>query len=381
MKIEAIDYELVDADAHILEPGDIWREYTTEKFKDRVVSIEKDAEGKQFMQIDGAPARLFRNDILSVLGGMGRTAEEIEEASKKDYADGAPYGSMDPQERLKVMDEDKIAKSILYPSLGLMWETEMEDVELAQECAKSYNRWIADFCRDTSGRLAAVAHIILSEGNAAAQELERAVKDGCKGAFVAPFTLSRKPHAHTDFDAFWAKAEELGVPVGIHPMNESPEIRVYQRFRRMVPSEWFANVLGGQATQQAFLAMFQLGLFDRFPKLKLVVLESGGGWLPHLMERMDASFEAAFGATVPLKRPPSSYIETNCWISIDPDERSISRNLDVIGKDKIFWASDFPHGDHTADYIGELERLAADYLPVDARAPILSENVSQVYQL
>ena len=380
MKIETIDYDLVDADAHILEPPNIWQEYTTEKYRDRVVSIDTNAEGIQYMKIDGAPAKLFRNDILSVLGGMGRTPEEIAIAATKSYIEGAPYGSMDPEERIKVLDSDGIAKSILYPSIGLMWEAEMDDVMLAHECAKSYNRWIADFCRDSKGRLVPIAHIILSETSDAADELERAVKDGCKGAFIAPFTMSKKAHAHPDFDSFWERASSLGVPVGIHPMNENPSIRVYQRFYRMAPSEWFANVLGGQATQQCFLAMFQLGLFDRFPDIKLVVLESGGGWLPHLMERMDASFDGAFGKTVPLKRHPSTYIESNCWISIDPDERSIARNIDVIGTDKICWASDFPHGDHTADYLGELKTLVTLF-PAEARKLILSENVSKLYNL
>lgn len=380
MKIDNTDYVLVDADAHILEPANIWRDYTTNKFKDRVVSIEKNSEGKEYMKIDGKPAKLFRRDILSVLGGMGRTDEEVMAASKNDYSTGAPFGSMNPVERLSVMDSDGIEKSILYPSLGLMWESEMVDISLAQECAKAYNRWIVDFCSTDKSRLIPIAHIVLGEGEESARELMRAVKDGCKGAFLAPFTMSRKAHGHTDFDSFWKCASELGVPIGIHPMNEHPSIRVYQRFNRLAPSEWFANVLGGQATQQAFVAMFQLGLFDRFPDIKIVVLESGGGWLPHLLERMDASYDAAFGKTVALKNKPSSYMSSNCWISIDPDERSIAKNIDCIGSDRVLWASDFPHGDHTSEYIHHIEQLAKSF-PIESRSKLLSDNAINLYGL
>src|SRR5579863_10101387 len=94
--------------------------------------------------------------------------------------------------------------------------------ELSAAYATAYNRWIADFCRDSGGRLVPIAHLSLGDPQAAAAELERAVKDGHKGGWVAQFTMTRKPHAHPDHDPVFAKAQELDVPLGIHPTWEPP---------------------------------------------------------------------------------------------------------------------------------------------------------------
>ena len=94
---------------------------------------------------------------------------------------------MDMKERLKLLDKDGIDKAILYPTIGLLWEAEVEDPELTNAYCRAYNRWIADFCRDSGGRLIPIAHLSLLDIPAAIAELERAVKDGCSGAFVSPF--------------------------------------------------------------------------------------------------------------------------------------------------------------------------------------------------
>ena len=177
------------------------------------------------------------------------------------------------------MDQEGLDKVIIYPSIGLLWETEeVEGLDLQAAYAQAYNRWVVDFCSDSDGRLIPIAHISMGDGNVAAQELERAVKAGAKGAFFVPFTPTNKSHAHPDYDPFWAKAQELDVPVGIHPSGEPPAKRVHQRFKDMQKwALWHFNVHGAQGPLQAFTAMFQYGLFERFPKIKVVVLESGAG--------------------------------------------------------------------------------------------------------
>lgn len=73
---------------------------------------------------------------------------------------------------------------MLYPTIGILWEAEFEAIELSQANGRPYNRWIADFCRPPAKRLIPIAHLSLGDTDAAAGELERAVKDGCHGAFV-----------------------------------------------------------------------------------------------------------------------------------------------------------------------------------------------------
>jgi len=103
--------------------------------------------------------------------------------------------------------------------------------------------------------------------------------------------------------------------------------------------------------------MFQFGVFEKFPRLKVVVLESGAGWIGYWIERMDAVYATPLGRNTGLSEKPSVYFQRQCWISCDPDERSLAGVIPRVGEDKFFWASDFPHPDHAPCYLTELAEL------------------------
>ncbi len=374
----ALDYgNIIDADGHILEPLDAWEKYIDPAYRDRALRIRRH-DGREVLELDGKPSRFFDIRTLTGLGAMGKSSQEIAELMEQSYPGNAPFGSMDPKERVALLDQEGIAKAILYPSLGLTWECELEDTELSLAYAQAYNRWLCDFCADSDGRLIAIAHISLADPVKAAAELERSVRAGARGAFVAPYTLTRIPHAHPDHDAFWATAQDLDVPVAIHPMAEHPKIRTYQRFDGMGKARWMQNALGMQGPQQAFYGLFQWGLFDRFPKIKAVVLESGAGWIGAALDRMDTTYETSLGDSVPLKEKPSVYFKRQCWISGDPDERALAHIIDYVGQDRFFWATDYPHFDHPGNYMEELQELVAP-LSDTARRNILGDSAARVY--
>lgn len=99
-----------------------------------------------------------------------------------------------------------------------------------------------------------------------------------------------------------------------------------------------------------------------------------------MLDRMDAAYKTPLGRSVPLKEVPRYYFQRQCWISVDPDERALPYLIEYIGSDKFFWASDFPHDDHTCDYIKDLTTMV-EPLSEETRRKVLSENVSQVYGL
>ena len=376
----ALAYDnVVDADGHILEPPDLWERYIDPPLRDRALRLTVHGD-REVIEIGGKPSRFLTPRGLNIFGGMGKEGEELQALTTVDYLANAPFGSTDPKERVALLDREGLAKAILYPSLGLTWECELEDPELHMAYTRAYNRWICEFCSDTEGRLVAIAHISLVDPVEAAAELERSVRAGAKGAFVAPYTLTRIPHAHPDHDPFWAKAQALGVPVAIHPMSEHPKIRTYQRFDGMKQARWLQNAHGMQGPQQAFYGLFQWGLFDRFPELKAVVLESGAGWIGAALDRMDAIYETGLGDSVPLKEKPSFYFRRQCWISGDPDETALPLIIDHVGSDRFFWATDFPHFDHPGNYMDELERLVSG-LSETTRRNLLGDAVTAAYNL
>ena len=368
----------VDADGHILEPPGIWQEYIDPAYRDRALRLAVADDGDEYFQIDGRERPEGKG--LSNLGSMGRSDAELKGLS---YLEAAPYGTMNAAERVDLLDRENLTAAILYPTVGLSWPYRMRsDPELSAAHCVAYNRWIAEFCRGHPGRLVPIAHLDLTDIAGATQELERAVLDGCRGAFVAPFTLSSKSHGHPDHDALWGKAQELDVPIAIHPMAEPGPITRGNRFRDLGnDASWYYNVLARQGIQQAFYSFFQYGVFDRFPRFKLVVLEAGAGWIGASLDRMDAVRDSMADGkrSLPLKELPSAYFRRQCWISADPDERAVAGVIEHVGADRFFWASDYPHGDHPPTYIDDISELTA-MLPESARG-ILGDNAAALYGL
>ena len=370
--------DTIDADGHILEPAWLWDEYLEAAYRPRAIRIRVDPDGLEYLELDGRPSERTVKGALGMMGAMGD--QDARPGPERRYMDHIPFGAGDPKQRVALLDQENLAKTVLYPTLGLLWECEVSDPELTLAYQRAYNRWIADFCRDSAGRLVPIAHLSLLDPAAAACELERAVRDGCRGGFVCAFTHTRKPHGHPDHDPLFAKACELGVPLAIHPTFE-PIWAVPVRFHGMKrESEFFYNVMLRQGMQQAFLSFFALGTLERFPRLALGVLESGSGWIGAFLDRMDAVAETVSGRGARLGLRPSELFRRQCFISGDPDETAAPHIIDHVGADCFVWATDYPHPDHPSHWARSLERFVAS-LSAETRAKVLHENVARLYGL
>jgi uncharacterized protein len=122
-------------------------------------------------------------------------------------------------------------------------------------------------------------------------------------------------------------------------------------------------------------------VLEKFPRLKVAFLESGGGWICHWLDRLDSHYEK-LGFLVPwLKMKPSDYFKRQCWISFDPDESTLKATVDVIGADNLMWASDYPHFDCT--FPGAVKELKEhmEGLSEDAKRKVLGESAARLYRL
>lgn len=378
---------IVDADGHVLEPPDVWARHVEPAWRERAIRVRRGDDGRDFLEIDGRPARLTTPEMLGGFGGMGKSLEELAAACLSGrYAENAPAPAVDARARIALLERDGIEHALLYPSLGLQWEAEVADPAYALAHTRAYNRWIEDFCRDSGGRLAPVAHLTLGDAAAAAAELRRAVRAGARGGFLLPFTLDGLPHGHPAHDPLFAAAEELDAPIALHTGIDPPSRSLHHRFDGLAWPEgvlqgiWYLQMMFPQAVQQAFTTFFLHATFDRFPKLKLVVLESGASWLGFWLDRMDALYRSPLRVTMTLREPPSEYVRRQCWISADPDERALAATIAYVGADRFLWATDYPHSDHGADYMQELRELAAT-LPAEARRRLVGANAAALYRL
>lgn len=366
----------IDADGHILEPPDLWENYLEDKYRDVALRIQVDDEGFEYLEINGQPSKRSVKGSLGLLGAMGE--EDMYPRPDRRYADNMPFGSCDPGERISLMDQENLEYCLLYPTIGLLWECELDDPEISLAYARAYNRWIADFCRDSGGRLVPIAQLTLLDPEGSAHELERAVKDGCKGAWVNPFNHKKIIHGAEEHDVLHAKCQELGVPIAIHPTftphGAAEGIFEWPRKGR----GWAEMIWLRSITQQVLVSFMSLGTLDRFPQLKLGILEVGCGWIGPLLDRLDAYTDAITAAGK--QRKASDYFREQCFISGDPDETTAPHTIDHVGADNFMWATDYPHPDHPHTWVDALTNFV-EPLSEEARTKFLGGNVKRIYGL
>lgn len=364
----------IDADGHILEPADLWEDYLEEKYKPRALRIQRDEEGFEYLEIDRKPSKRSRRGSLGILGAMG--AEDMRPSPERRYTDNVPFGAGDPGERLSLMDQENLTHSLLYPTIGLLWEAELSDPELSLAYCRAYNRWIADFCRNSGGRLIPIAQLTLLDVAGSAAELERAVADGCRGAWVNPFNHTRVIHGAAAHDPLFQKCVELDVPLAIHPTftphGAAEGIFDWPREGRA----WGEAIWLRSIVQQALISFFSLGTLERFPELRLGVLEAGSGWIGALLDRLDA-----YSASLNINRPGATELFCRqCFISGDPDETAAPHIIEHVGDQCFMWASDYPHPDHPHTWVDDLSRYAEQLAP-GTREKVLGGNVKRIYRL
>ena len=371
----------VDADGHILEPPTLWEDYIDPAFRDRALRIVIDENGLEELEINGKRSTMSRRGFPATLGAMGAPdLADMQRNPDRTYLGEAPFGAMHPGERIALLDAENIDVAFLYTTIGLLWEAELEDPVLSQAYTKAYNRWICEFCSGEP-RLVPTAHLSLTDPIAAAAELVRAVEEGAKGGYVAPFTHDGRPLGHPSNDPVFAAAQDLGVPLAIHPTFEpqwtkGTRMGTWENVKQL---RLLASVQASDGVRHQFTTLFDYGVFDKFPTLKVLVLESGGGWIGYWLDRMDAVYGHTFiGEHVPLKHKPSDYFRERVWISCDPDERTIPSLAQRFGADRFLWASDFPHADHTPEYIHDLNGLVAAF-PEGDRARFIGGNARALF--
>ncbi len=130
-----------------------------------------------------------------------------------------------------------------------------------------------------------------------------------------------------------------------------------------------------------FTTLFNDGFFDLYPQLKVVLVEGMSGWIAQWLERLDHKYPY-LNHTLPrpLKQRPSDYFRRQCWISADPDEKTIPTMMGLVGEEKFVWGSDFPHAEGYAHPVVELQETIAG-LSESAQQKILGGNAARLYNL
>ncbi|MGI9295068.1 MAG: amidohydrolase family protein [Pseudomonadales bacterium] len=212
--------------------------------------------------------------------------------------------------------------------------------------ARKLNMWIAnEVIRAYPNRYRGFAALPLSSPKAAADELERSVREH---GFVGAMTygaIDGKFLDHADFDPVLARAEALGVPIYIHPNFASPQ--VMDIYYNGLGDDWVSRILSGpgygwhQEVALQSLRMITSGVFDKFPRLQIIIGHMGEG-LPFFYWRFGDDLAAITNGK--LNKPVQQYINDNFWITTSAFFRTelLTLVLSVMGEDRVLFATDYP---------------------------------------
>ena len=381
--------KIVDIDSHILEPADLWEKNLEPRYRDQAIRLLKDEEGLEYFEIAGKKSFMLNRGTLGLNAAVGQSPEALRDRfyvpGKVGWEEGrrlAP-GSKDAHQRIQLMDEEGVDMTFLYPTVGLSWEVQCEDPKLAAAYCRAYNDWVVDFCKPYPQRLMPIAHVSLLDVNEAVQELRRAAKMGMKGVFFNIWPPTGRSFGDTYYDPLWAEALDCGITVSLHVFNGTGSVKSHQYppyvGEQLEISEWFSGVMGDIDVIAAFTSMLGGGTLDRFPDLKIVMLEIGCGWVANWLDRMDTLYERV-GWGTPMKLKPSEYFSRQCYLSMEPDERSAPAVAQWVGADKILWASDYPHSEGHAAALTDVKKTISP-LPEEDQRKILGENALSLYGL
>jgi len=349
---------VIDADGHVSEPGEMWEEYLPGEYHIYAPRRLRDQAGNP------------RNAVA------GHLLPHIPQAPEWLSPD-RPTGGFDPKARLVDMDSEGIDRSVLFPTTGLFFAG-VEDPEIETVLCRAYNDWLGDYCATDATRLVGVAMVPQGDMVAAVEELRRAVGEHrfC-GVMVRPNVLHGRTLDDPFYEPLWSTAEELGVTVSVH---EGTTLNIAQSGDRYETFAFRHACSHPHEQQMGMLSLICGGVLERHPELRVVFLESGCGWVPAWLERLDEHMEHWRHATIPLPLEPSDYFMRQCFVSTEPDERTLPQVLEILGGDNIVFASDYPHPDGI--FPGVVAALAdRDDLSDVAKIKILAQNPARCFAL
>jgi predicted TIM-barrel fold metal-dependent hydrolase len=394
-----MDEELVvDADGHVIEPPDLWvTRMSRERWGDAIPHLDPE---QGVMCWGGVPRGRGRAAAAQVAAKKGMAVEEVEAITANlDLAGGS-----DPVARLRVMDRDGMDVAVLYPTSALFFGP-LDPIEILRDpafvadCQRAYNDWLAEYCSADPGRLFGVAAVPLQDLDLAVAELRRAVERlGFRAVWIRPAAyVDDLPLSHEVYDRFWAACQDLDVTVAFHNGVHVDTPGACRAFAlcRDTPNVYVNNsdvdpVHGGAALGQAIgntvdmmVTMGRVlmgGVCERFPRLRFVFLEAGGGWVPTQLQRMDEQVRTFKLESRWLSMLPSEYFRRQCWVSFEPEEWNLAACCEFLGADRVLWASDFPHPEYHPGIVDDLRRSLAP-LTDDDRRRVLGRNAVDAYRL
>jgi predicted TIM-barrel fold metal-dependent hydrolase len=311
----------------------------------------------------------------------------------RDLQAGGRTRNWDSDRRIQELEADGVAAEVLFPNTVppffptgavIARPPTAKTFERRLAGIRAHNRWLADFCAAAPGRRAGIAQLFLNDVDEAVAEVRFAAEHLTGGVLLPgrPDDTDLAPLWDPLYDPLWSACEDLDVPITHHSGQGSPD---YGRSSAagvmwIVETTWFSH--------RPLWQLIMGGVFERHPRLRFVLTESGCSWIPETLRMLDGFHaQMASGRIGELKYTdeqrlsltPSEYFARNCYVGVSFPSPAEARAMRTVGLDRVMWGSDYPHHESTYPHTTEgLRRAFADWDPAEVRR-VTSANVARVY--
>jgi len=374
----------VDADVE-----DLFTSRAPAAYRDRLPKVEL-VDGARMWTFDGAV--MGRYSAGGVIDREGRK-ESAQKALFEWEHEMIHAGAYDPKIRLDVLDECGIDHQVIYPStiglggqdLGLT-----TDESLKRLAIEIYNDAMAEVQSDSGNRLLPMPVMPAWNIDACVQEARRVAKLGLRGVNMTsdPDDLGAPDLASPEWDPFWKVCAEEQLPVHFHIGASITGMNFYSRYAFPSHPDNTKLAIGGTllfiGNARVVTNLILSQVFDRYPELQVVSVESGVGWIPFILETLDYEMsENAPEELARFKKPPSEYFRSNLYATFwfENNRNKLPELIDAVGADRILFETDFPHP--TCMYPAPLQTVEKKMatLSEDTRRKIYGENARKLYRL
>jgi uncharacterized protein len=373
---------VIDMDSHIRQYWDLDRTYkdniepqyreTYQRFSQAARALKQRAGERGFSEFlwPALPKRpLGVYEAFEVDANGGSHSEHANSGDRAATNAGVridPACNWDPAIRLRDMDTAGVDISVIFPSSADSF-CALRDAGFEGALHQAYHRYISNYCADTGGRLWWVGAATMRDIPKAIEQLKYWTK---QDPYFAGLQIPRacpdgRMLDNPDLHPLYAASQELDMPLWVHGGANRPPFTPWVE----APNGLYHSIGG----QYALAALVGGGVFDLFPKLRIGLFESFGGWMPYVIEKLDEGYLPSAPQTPKLARTASEILQGgNLFCSIEAGEKHIAYAVETLGTHPWLFSTDYPH--HGSAWPNAVPLLWEKAMPESAKIKLLADN-------
>lgn len=391
MPSRELSFPVFDADNHMYETQEALTKFLPDNRRHVIDYVQ--VRGRTKIVVRGHISEYIPNPTFEKVARPGAQEEYFRHGSGgKSYREimGEPMRAIpafrEPGPRLEVMDELGVDYALMFPTLASLVEERMkDDPEMTHDVIHALNQWMYEtWSFNYEGRIFATPVITLPIVERALEELEWCLERGARTVLVRPAPVpgykGTRSFGLEEFDPFWQACIKAGIPVSMHASDSgyADFANVWEpgdEFLPFKPTAFRMLVMGHRPIEDALGALICHGALARNPELRILSIENGAEWVPHLFKGLKGVYKKMPNA---FSEDPIETFKRCIYISPFWEDR-FAEIVKMVGSDRVVFGSDWPHPEGLADPLTFVDELTD--LDQDDVEKIMGGNMMELFKI